>query len=910
MKRNNPRFENYYNNLDIIDEEERPDFWNSMRSDLPNSFRFAGSRGHALTVQRRLIDYYIPEITKVLYEGEKVTPPEPIEWYPEQLAWSMTTPKNVIRRFPPFASFQKFLVSENSVGNITRQEVVSMIPPLFMDIKPGMSVLDLCAAPGSKSAQLIEMVHGGEEARVRKVLEKEAQQHGRQLSPSDMEVDVELDMVKSEQDFTDDGRSTGVLIANDKEYRRAQMLVHQCKRLSSPNIIVTNHDATLYPSLKILGGDTPRYLKFDRVLADVPCSGDGTTRKNLDIWRTWTAGNGLGLHPTQVRILVRALQMLKVGGRVVYSTCSLNPLENESVVAEAIDHCGGSENVSLVDTSGQIPGLKRREGLRTWPVVSKTGQAWSSWDEFTEDENTHGNDSLGKIVEGMFPPKPEAEIPLHRCIRVYPHLQDTGGFFVAVLEKKTEIKVKQGSGSHSALPDPSKATKSTAPISAMVSEIKEQSIEEAKNGTKIEAADAIAPIPEATLDERNAPAAARQNKANEDGEPANGISRKRALEMPSDTGLGTKRMKFREEMDEPAPGAPDRKVHYPPPPSASLNTHPESKPDAAHPIPDGMSDFAPGKKRMTGQPNEEAFKYLEPDHPELLSIYSFYGISARFPRDRFMVRNPSGQPAKAIYYTNAAVRDILTLNEGKGIKFVHSGIKMFVKQDTASDPEVCKWRIQTEGLPVIESWIGEDRLVRLTEPPVLRRLLKEMFPRITGSDHLDLGHIGERLRDISKGCCILRVEPDGTEEGFNERLVMPLWRGAASVNLMLPKEERRAMLLRLFNDDEPLIDQNKEIQEARETARSKAKEDADSPQVSDESEGGVPLKNDEEKEVVATEADEAPQADAGAMEVVKTEEQLQADEDDILSEKQHQKDTNKEAYDNVGDEDDLMNKTV
>lgn len=70
----------------------------------------------------------------------------------------MTTPKNVVRRFPPFAAFQKFLVSETSVGNISRQEIVSMIPPLLIDLKPGMSVLDLCAAPGSKSAQLLETV--------------------------------------------------------------------------------------------------------------------------------------------------------------------------------------------------------------------------------------------------------------------------------------------------------------------------------------------------------------------------------------------------------------------------------------------------------------------------------------------------------------------------------------------------------------------------------------------------------------------------------------------------------------------------------------------------------------------------------------------------------------------------------
>lgn len=819
VHRHNEKFEKYYNELDIIPEDKRPAFWAAMRSDLPNSFRFAGSRGHALVVQRRLIDHFIPKITSLKYEGEDVTPPTPIDWYPDRLAWSMSTPKNVIRKHPPFASFQKFLVSENSVGNITRQEIVSMIPPLFMDIEPGMSVLDLCAAPGSKSAQLIEMVHGGEEARVRKVLEQEAKRQGRQLSPSGDEVKLEQDLVEQENDFEDDGRPTGFLIANDKEYRRAQMLVHQCKRLNSPNIIVTNHDATLFPSLKVSGDGRDRYLKFDRILADVPCSGDGTARKNYDIWRTWTQGNGLGLHNTQIRILVRALQMLKVGGRVVYSTCSLNPIENEAVVAGAIDRCGGSEKVILMDTSGYLPGLKREQGLHKWRVVDKAGDSWSSWSEYAEADKD--SERLGKINETMFPPRPEHEIPLHRCTRIYPHLQDTGGFFVAVLEKRTEIKAKPESGSHTALPNPAKASTSSAPISAMVAEINGQSDEQFKSGAKIEAADVIAPLQEALPDPGNAPAAARQNQPNNPGEvEENGpASQKRKLEIESDTGAGAKHMRLREEIEEPAPGAPERQVHFPPPPSAALNLHPTSHDTVPTSSNIKLGDFAPGKKVTSLQPMEEAFKYLDPHHPELQSIYDFYELSPRFPRDRFLVRNPSGQPVKAIYYSTAAVRDILQLNEGKGIKFVHSGIKMFVKQDTQGDPKACKWRIQTEGLGVLESWAGEARMVRLTEREVLRKLLIELFPRITDTGYLALGAIGERMRDMPKGCCVLRIEPDGTQTGFQERLVMPLWRGVSSVNLMLPKEERKAMLLRMFDDDSKLIDQNVELQERRERVK-------------------------------------------------------------------------------------------
>ncbi|CZR65439.1 related to tRNA (cytosine-5-)-methyltransferase NCL1 [Phialocephala subalpina] len=258
----------------------------TLKRELPNSFRFAGSKGHALAVQKLLKTRYIPEISKIShYDGTPVEPPQAVPWYPDELAWWNTTPKNVIRRFPPFAAFQKFLVSETSVGNISRQEVVSIIPPLVMDLQPRMTVLDMCAAPGSKAAQLFEMVHNGEEARVRESLKAHAKQDGRYASPeinSEEGADMEIDT-------SDNGRGTGLLIANDSDYKRSHMLIHQLKRLSSPNLIVTNHDATMYPSIKL--PSTPenpahnRCLKFDRILADVPCSGDGTTRKNANLWK-------------------------------------------------------------------------------------------------------------------------------------------------------------------------------------------------------------------------------------------------------------------------------------------------------------------------------------------------------------------------------------------------------------------------------------------------------------------------------------------------------------------------------------------------------------------------------------------------------------------------------------------------
>jgi multisite-specific tRNA:(cytosine-C5)-methyltransferase len=634
---------------------------------------------HALAVQQRLIDYYIPQITNVKYEGKLVEPPKPVEWYPEKLAWSMTTPKNVVRRFAPFSAFQKFLVSETSVGNISRQEIVSMIPPLLMDVRPGHTVLDLCAAPGSKSAQLIEMVHGGEEARVRKVVHQIAKQQGREASPDGFAAELEMSLPESDEDWADDGRATGLLIANDVDYRRAQMLVHQVKRLNSPNMIVTNHDATQFPSIKIPSEGTPRYLKFDRILADVPCSGDGTCRKNPNVWKDWTPGNGLGLHVMQVRILLRSLQMLKVGGRVVYSTCSMNPVENEAVISSAIDRCGGIAKVRILDCSSSLPGLKRYAGFEQWKIMDKTGRIWSSWKEVEEAKAESDNEeSFSRLVEGMFPPTDsteESRIPFERCMRVYAHSQDTGGFFITVLEKLSEIKAR---------PEDSKKPKTTE------------------------------------------------------------SSPKRALDEDEDsTEPASKKVKIQGDDDDTVAG---------------LST--------VEPVKEKIENGdATNLKSRGHQIHEEPFKYLAPDHPELEKIYDYYKVSERFPRDRFMVRNATGEPVKAIYYTSAIVRDILSMNEKKGMKFVMCGVKMFMKQD-AQGQDICRWRIQSEGMPLLETYVGEERIVRLYKKPTLRKLLIEMFPKVGGDGWKEMGEIGERVRDIGMGCCVLRVETSDDEDGF------------------------------------------------------------------------------------------------------------------------------------------------
>ncbi|ESZ91118.1 hypothetical protein SBOR_8482 [Sclerotinia borealis F-4128] len=787
VPKSNEKFERYYNGLLNLEEGEKGEFWAALKRELPNSFRFAGSKGHAIAVQKQLKERYIPEITAIQqFDGSPVTPPAPVPWYPDELAWAMSTSKTVIRKSPPFAKFQKFLVSETSVGNISRQEVVSMIPPLVMDLRPGMTVLDMCAAPGSKAAQLLEMVHHGEETRVQAVLK------------GDGSASAELEL-----DPSDDGRATGLLIANDSDYKRSHMLIHQLKRLSSPNLIVTNHDATMYPSIKLPATPenpaTNRYLKFDRILADVPCSGDGTTRKNVNLWKDWNPSNALGLYVTQVRILVRALQMLKVGGRVVYSTCSMNPIENEAVIASAIERCGGPEKVKLINSDDQLPLLKRRPGLKTWTVMDKKGRAWNSWAHLQKHIADNGEeDCTSKLVEGMFSPIDEAmsSVPFDQCMRVYAHLQDTGGFFITILEKQSEFKAKPESENKKIVPKP--------PITAIVDAIESATtpVDSGSVAPKIEAADQLTHPTSSTLDEVTP--VARQNQEQPGSDATHTIGSKRPaseIEDPEVNGaIENKKLKTEDtESHASPPPTGGHTEHYPPPPAAELDL--TTRPG------DQRSDSRPEKplnKYGQNQAYEEAFKYIPGDHDQVSDIESFYKLSGRFPRDRFLVRNATGEPAKTIYYTTALIRDILSENEGKGIKFIHAGVKMFMKQDVQGEG-VCRWRIQSEGMPILQGYVGEGRVVKLTKKETLRTLLIEMFPKVSGDSWKELGEIGERVRDIGMGCCILRIEPGEGEDAFTEKMVLPLWRSMHSLNLMLAKEDRSAMLLRIFDDTTPLV---------------------------------------------------------------------------------------------------------
>lgn len=231
----------------------------SFKQPLPTTFRVTGTRQQADALNDLITSSYVPYLQSARASNGQPLGQlelEQIPWYPRQLGWSLDVEKQVIRKSPEYRKFQDFLVHESEAGNITRQEMVSMIPPLLMDVQPHHYVLDTCAAPGSKTVQLLEALHARDE----------------EGTPA-----------------------TGVLIANDGDLKRTHMLVHQSlNRVGSPNMMVTQQDASIYTAIK--RSQAGELLLFDRILADVPCTGDGTLRKNVAIWRTWSSNQGIGLH--------------------------------------------------------------------------------------------------------------------------------------------------------------------------------------------------------------------------------------------------------------------------------------------------------------------------------------------------------------------------------------------------------------------------------------------------------------------------------------------------------------------------------------------------------------------------------------------------------------------------------------
>ncbi len=166
----------------------------------------------------------------------------------------------------------------HEAGVYYMQEASAMAPVALLDPQPGERICDLCAAPGGKSTQIAGRLRG-----------------------------------------------QGLLLCNEIEPKRAKILSRNIERMGIPNALVTNERPP------VLAERFPAF--FDRVLVDAPCSGEGMFRKEEAAVTDWSPEIVEMCAARQREILRSAAQMVRPGGRLVYSTCTFAPAENEQTIA-------------------------------------------------------------------------------------------------------------------------------------------------------------------------------------------------------------------------------------------------------------------------------------------------------------------------------------------------------------------------------------------------------------------------------------------------------------------------------------------------------------------------------------------------------------------------------------------------
>lgn len=220
---------------------------------------------------------------------------------------------------------------EHLLGYYYVQEISSMLPILTLKPKPHETFLDLCASPGSKTTQAAAIM-----------------------------------------------QNQGFILANDKDLGRIIILNSNLEKTGTTNQLVTKSRGEILCQ-KLEKQNT----KFDKILVDAPCSGEGTLRSSPKTFIIWNPNMIKKLSKIQKHLASSAIKVLKKGGELLYSTCTHAPEENEEVIQYLLD------NYPLEILPIKLP-LKCRRGLSEWRGKKFSDELKKAVRIYPQDNNTEG----------------------------------------------------------------------------------------------------------------------------------------------------------------------------------------------------------------------------------------------------------------------------------------------------------------------------------------------------------------------------------------------------------------------------------------------------------------------------------------------------------------------------------------
>ena len=266
--------------------------------------------------------------------------PEKLKKRLEEKDWKIKLP---FKKYPEIMIIENHLVPwelgksiEHFLGHYYVQDLSSMIPAIALAPKQEEIVLDLCSAPGSKTTQIAALM-----------------------------------------------KNTGLIIANEMDFKRKKILSINLERCGVLNTIITKKEGSNF-SKKII--DKLPEFKFDKILIDAPCSKEGTIMNDPKVIDTWNIKKIKKLSKLQKKLILISIPLLKKSGEIIYSTCTHAPEENEEVINFILEKYPNLK----IGTINLPEEIKFRPGLTSWKNKKFSDELINTIRIYQQDNNSEG----------------------------------------------------------------------------------------------------------------------------------------------------------------------------------------------------------------------------------------------------------------------------------------------------------------------------------------------------------------------------------------------------------------------------------------------------------------------------------------------------------------------------------------